>query len=294
VRTPASASERSAAWPAQILPRLREAARATRPLAMPGSGEHRSVLAAPFAAGGVRGAIAFAGSRGRPDRFTATDKDLLGLMAVWLAGELERGLPASPAAASPPPPQPAARAPRRIRARRDRDLNGAVRRAERGLRRRLGTDATLELALAGDVPPVASGRLPLATLVESAVLAVARLAPTGRIRVETNLSAAAGPGAAGSSGEVTLCASVSGDVDASALDRTFEAPAGAEMHAHAGVSLARLERLLRRDGGDVSVAIEPGQRASLTVWLPAAEAPSPAATASAPARPARHSDQPAR
>jgi hypothetical protein len=295
LRVPAETELREA-WRTELLPRLREAARATRPVVLAGGGNLPVVFASPFAAGGARGALAFAGSRGRAHRFTATDKDLLGLMAVWLAGELERRTRAEAPAPSPEPP-PAAPPKRRLPARRDRgrerDLNRAVRRAERGLRRRVGADATLEIALADELPPVASGRLPLATLVESVVLAAARLAPAGRIRVETAQLAHAGAASAVAGGDVMLSASVEGDVDQAALERIFELPDALEPPG--ALSLARLERMLRRDGADLSIAVEPGRRALLTAYLQAADQARDPAVASRRARAvAGGADQPSR
>lgn len=299
LRAPAAEPQPDAAWLANLLARLREVARATRPVVLTGGADPRLVFAAPFAAGAARGALAFAGSRGRAARFTATDKDLLGLMAVWIAGELERRARAEAPVAPAPRRKPVPLQPRRLRARPERDLNGAVRRAERGLRRQLGADATLEVVLAEDLPPVASGRLPLAMLVDSVVLAAARLAPTGRIRVETSRPAHAGPASHVRGGDVTLAASVTGDVDAAALERIHQHAHEADPDQPGALPLGRLERLLRRAGGDLSVAVEPGRRALLTAWLPAAD---PADAARAPAAPARapkigaapRSDQPSR
>ena len=296
LRAPDPEADRSRARVDELLPRLREAARAARPAVLGGGDDRRVLFAAPFAADGARGALAFAGSRGRGDRFTATDKDLLGLMAVWLAGELERRARAEGPAPAPEPAPPVAPALRRPLPRRDRDLNAAVRQAERGLRRRVGADATLEIALAEDLPPVAGGRLPLAALVESVVLAAARLAPTGRIRVETARPAYAGP--AVRSGDVTLSACVTGDVDAAALERLSEEPDAADAGPRMALSFARLERLLRRDGADLSVAVEPGRRALVTAYLPA-RAPAPqSASASAERKPSSdavpRADQPSR
>jgi hypothetical protein len=284
LRAPPAEAERSAVWLAELLPRLRDAARASRPAVLVGADDPHLVFAGPFAAGtGARGAIAFAGSRDREGRFTATDKDLIGLMAVWLAGELERRTPAGAPEAPAARPRPARLEPRR-RPRRDRDLNGAVLGVERSLRRRLGSDATLELELGEDLPPVASGRLPLATLVESVVLAAARLAPTGRIRIETSRPAHAGHASAAHAGDVTLCASVTGAVDAAALER-ISAPAhhGGD-HGPGALPLGTLERLLRRAGGDLSIAVEPGRHALLTAWLPAVDPALEAPRLPAPAR----------
>jgi hypothetical protein len=261
--------------------------------------------------GGPRGVLAFAGRRGEEGRFTATDKDLLGLMGQWLATELERRTRAK-AAARPDEARPAQdevrhapaeprsapgdvrhapaeprSAPARatlspLRPRRGRDLNAAVRRAERGLRRRVGVEATLELSLDPKLPRARPGRLSLPTLVESVVLAAARLAPTGRLHVETRHD--------GGAGDLMLQVSVKDEaIDADGFERIFTEDGVADLPQGA-LPLARLERLLRRDDGDLSVAVEPGHGAVLCAYLPAQTARSDAADA----QPARRSSQPSR
>jgi len=260
---------------AELRPRLEDASRGTRAQVVVERGaEPRVFFGTRIAIGdGGHGVLAFAGSRDPEERLTATDKDLLGLMAQWLGAELERrARPAARAVADAEhevadaehevahAPPVARIAP--LRPRRGRDLNAAVRRAEGALRRRVGTDATLELALDPQLPKVRAGRLSLATIVESAVLTAARLAPTGRIRVETRAPEE-------EAADLLLCVQASGDVDAGALQRLFDEAPDAET-PRGGLPFSRLERLLRSDGGDLSVSIEPGERAVLTAYLPAA------------------------
>jgi hypothetical protein len=210
--------------------------------------------------GEAHGALAFAGSRGREERFTATDKDVLGLMAQWLSTELERRARATAA-----PPEPA-RLPtlEALRPGSGRDLNAAVQRVEHTLRRQVGVDATLELSLHPALPLARGGRLSLSTLVESMVHAAARLAPSGRIHVETRQQSGTGPAE-----DLVLLVSVKGEmIDARAFERIFAEDDGLEL-PQAGLPMARLERLLRRDGGDLSVAVEPRRAAVLSAYLPA-------------------------
>jgi hypothetical protein len=58
-------------------------------------------------------------------------------------------------------------------------------------------------------------------------------------------------------------------VDARAFERAFAPPAD-PTGAHEVLGLADVERLLRLDGGDLSVSIEPQRRAVLTAWVPVA------------------------
>lgn len=262
LRTPTAHAPYGEDWVEELLPRLREVSQATRPqVLVDRDAEPRVFFGTGVGVdGNVHGALAFAGWRAPEERFTATDKDVLGLMGQWLATELERR-----ERGTAPPREPAPRyglAP--LLPRRSRDLNAAVQRAEHALRRQVGVDATLELSLDPKLPPARSGRLSLSTLVESVVLAAARLAPAGRIHLETRQQ-----GGAQQPGDLMLCVSVKGDtIDAGALERIFSQD-DAEEVPRGALPLARLERLLRRDGGDLSVAVEPLRAASLTAYLPA-------------------------
>ncbi len=289
LRTPASGADRCEALVAELLPRLREASRAARPqVFFEREGELRVFFGASVRVDSAEhGALAFAGSRDPVNRFTATDKDLLGLMAQWLTAELERksraaeqerALPAEPASL---PAQPAAVASIRgavdrppsmtfptLASRLGRDLNTAVRRAERQLRRRVGAGGTLEISLDPGLPLAGGGRLSLSTLVESVVQAAASLEPTGCIQIETRRleDADAGAGQAAHAGYITLRVSVTGEaVDAEALERIFDEPKDPELVD--ALPLVRVERLLQRDGGDLSVSVEPGRGAVLTAYL---------------------------
>ena len=99
--------------------------------------------------------------------------------------------------------------------------------------------------------------------------AAASLEPTGCIQIETRRleDADAGAGQAAHAGYITLRVSVTGEaVDAEALERIFEEPKDPEQLVDA-LPLVRVERLLQRDGGDLSVSVEPGRCAVLTAYL---------------------------
>ena len=282
--------------PAAALPipveQLRQAARSERPVTLvEGRGASRRVFfgTSVRVGGRIRGSLGFAGSRELDARFAATDKDLIALMAQWLATELERQ--ERPASAETPAPAPT-RAPRRAPARSGVDLNATLRRSEAKLRRHLGADATLDLELDPALPAARLGRVSPPALVESLVAGASRLAPAGRVRIRT-AALAPGPGTGGeeSAGDVTLAVEVdgAGDIDDAALAQLFDTRADAEAWARA-LPLAQLERLLRHGGGDLSVSLEPPHRAVLTAFAPAA-APRAArkteAPAAAPAQPSR-------
>ena len=277
---------------AALEPQLRQAADASRPLSLAldsGNGQTRAFLATPLRLAGVsRGALAFVGDATRTPgrRFGASDKDLLGLMAQWLSTEIER----SERAKSPPvreAPQVARRRPRRLH--RASDLNEAVRAAEPRLRREVGADATLTIDLDPALPTVRPGGVPLPRLVESLVLAAVRLAPCGRISVETCAPSLGAPARATHTRRDVLLVvrvedcSLAGD----ALDRVF-GPAqdalGSEPERRA-IPLPRLERSLRRSDGDLSASLEPGRCATLTAFLPAAVQPRRDSSTSASASP---------
>lgn len=270
--------------PPAPLERLALAARASRPLVLvdDSPSPDRVFFGAPLQlAGRTLGSLAFVGAREPRSRFSATDKDLLNLMAQWLAIELERArhpgepahgeaqpepaaAPASAAregtaAASPPTPAAPVRRVARGGAARKGDLNAAIRRSEARLRRRVGVDGRLELALGDDLPPARSGRVALPTLVESLVACAARLAPSGRIRIETTLA-----------GDVQLAIQVEGEgIDESAL-ACLSAPSPAGERGSL-LGLPQLERLLRLEGGDLSLSLEPPRRAVITAFLPPLE-----------------------
>ncbi|MGH0033186.1 MAG: GAF domain-containing protein [Myxococcota bacterium] len=263
-RAPTLAPERRDDLLAALTPHLRDASRAARPLLRLDDREApHTLLAVSIAAGGATwGSLAFVGLRNVGNRFTATDKDLLGLMAQWLATEIERRERAAAIAALAEAPVSFGDVARSVfRPRRGHDLNHVVGRLERRLRQRVGADGTLTLDL-GDVPPVQRGQLSLPRLVESLVDAAARLAPTGRMHVATE------PPEDDGAFVVLRIRVEAPEIAGDALARLFAESQDAEAVPHGTLPLPRIERLLRVDGGDLSVAVEPERGATLTAWLP--------------------------
>ncbi len=272
--------------------------------------------------GVVCGSLAFAAAAPRRERFGATEKDLLTLLTRWLGRELERR-GAAPvlreAGASAPAPVPAPRPPRQLApgwrtlrvprrepaARRPAapsqrraalagilDLNAALSRLERRLRRAAGRGIALELALTPDLPPARDPRLPLERVVLSLVRAAAQALPDGgRIQVSSagvDMGASA-PGVLPTVAPdryVTVVVRAAGvRVEADALEDAFETR-GAEQPAAADLyppSLPALYRLLQRQGGDLSIYVERGRSVSFTVFLPCVPAARTRGRAVAPA-----------
>jgi len=260
--------------------RLRLAAESPRACAIQGEAGSPTALpdflgAPAHADGETRCVIAFAGARKSEDRFTATDKDLIGLMAQWLRSELllrERPEPPRRGAAQT---LAAASVQGRL------DLNAALRRAEVRLRAQVATDATLELSLAPSLPALRPVPVALETLALSLVAAAHRLSPGGALRVETGRLAA---GAAAPEGDAFITLSVrvrDTAIEPDALARAYGDSGAAESDPRTAggcLPLAQLEALLRRSGADLSMHVEAGRGAVLTAFLPERRPP---ATASA-------------
>jgi hypothetical protein len=250
---------------AALEPRLRLAAEGSRAVALRAGANGTPAAIGAFLGASARLAdgsscvLAFAGAASSDASLTATDKDLCLLLAQWLRGELElRSLAAMPARA----PSPAAA----VRVPDPHDLNDAVRRSETRLRTLVAADATLELTLAPGLPGLRPQRVALDALVESLVVAAHGLAPSGALRIETSPLAAGVPGDPES--YATLAVRVRGAaIDADAMARAFADPLAGDAEG-AALPLAKVESLLRRAGGDLSVQVEPGRGAVLTAYLP--------------------------
>lgn len=259
--------------------------------------------------GEARGTLVFASLSPRQARFTATHKDLLVLMAQWVGAELERlelataerektvlaevaheervkaeeqlaqtrreaGERSGPVAAA------LRRARRRVagRAARTLDLNTAVSRLERRLRRQLPRNIELVVEQGPGVAETQAPRLPLEAIVTSLVCRAAEAMPEGgRITLTTanHESAGGDPAvmqAVAPARYVTLTvAESSGALDADALDRVFVPSESAPTQiseAEGGLPLAAVYRLLQRVGGDLSVEVEPGRGSRFVAFLP--------------------------
>ena len=246
---------------------------------------------------GSYGTLCFGSLASRKQPFTATDKDLLRVMAQWLAAELARRDAArapTPQAARPGGPARGGPARRRgLAAARSVDLNAVLGRVRRQLEVAAGPGIELELRAAPDLQAAQDPRLPLDAIVLSLVRnAVDAMPEGGKLTLETaNLEVAAGePGvmpAREPNRYVTLSVRDTGrSIDAGALARVFEAPETGEP-AEGRLPLASVYRLLQRCGGDLSVNVEPGRGTDFTVFLPltaaAASAPQPRSEPSPPA-----------
>jgi GAF domain-containing protein len=244
---------------------------------------------------GSYGTLCFASLAPRTAPFTATDKDLLRVMAQSLAAQLGRREPVrAPAVRSERPGGPERSSPARRRGlavARSVDLNAVLGRVRRQLELAAGPGIELELRTAPDLRAAQDPRLPLDAIVLSLVRnAVDAMPEGGKLTLETaNLEVAGGePGivpALVPNRYVTLSVRDTGKaIDADALARVFEPPtSGADIEGR--LPLATVYRLLQRCGGDLSVSAEPGRGTDFTVFLPLAEAlpPKPGAGPAAPA-----------
>jgi len=239
---------------------------ATRPLAISrdeGGGAETTTLQAYFgtairSGGEVRGVLAFASphQRRRREPITATDKDLLGLMAQWLGTELDRGE-------------------QRVRTRRpptagrgDGRRDAVRKRLERRLRRM--ADPELQVSVDPDLWRARSGDVSFETLSCALVRGARALSPGGRLGLETGKSDAGLPDAPAASRCITICVTIRDEaLDAEALTRAFaSSPDEPDSdRPDATPSLSSLQRLLQRDGGDLSLAVEPGRGATLTAYV---------------------------
>jgi len=237
------------------------------------------------------GTLVFASLDPRRERFTATHKDLVVLMAQWIGSELEREdllrtrrQSSSPAGSSSPAPRPLPVRRHGAPATPALQLNAALERLEKRMRRVAGPRVEVVLELAPDLRPARVLRLPLDAILLSLVNKAAKAMPEGgRLTLatanceitchEADVLPAVAPDR-----YVTISLSeTSGAVDADALARVFdheERPAGkpeALPDAAGQLPLSTVYRMLQRAGGDLSVEVEPGQGSTFTVFLPLAE-----------------------
>jgi hypothetical protein len=273
-----------------------------RPLALGGTRERPAANAFRFQAylgievptgDTVDGTLCFGSATPRKAVFTATDKDLLRMMAQWLGTELERRERVrvqGKRLAQPPAPDRSPPARRREGApARSVDLNDVLGRVRRQLELAAGPRIQLDLRAAPDLHAAQDHHLPLDKIVLSlARNAVEAMPEGGKLTLETaNLEVgAASPGvvpAIEPNRYVTLTVRDTGSpLDAGALARVFEQPPAATADDEARLPLATVYRLLQRCGGDLSVSVEPGRGTDFTVFLPLAEARTAPATAAAP------------
>jgi Histidine kinase-, DNA gyrase B-, and HSP90-like ATPase/GAF domain len=275
---------------------------AERPVALSGPGVRPAPNAFRFQAylgteiplaDGFYGTLCFASLAPRKAAFTATDKDLLRVMAQWLGRELERRergrAPARRLARSGGSERSGPARRREIPAPRSVDLNDVLGRVKRQLELTAGPRIELDLRAAPDLRAAQDHHLPLDAIVLSLVRnAVDAMPEGGKLTLETaNLEVGAGePGvvpAVEPNRYVTLTVRDTGSsLDAGALARAFEPPPP-DAEGSGRLALAEVYRLLQRCGGDLSVNVEPGRGTDFTVFLPLADARPAPAPASSPA-----------
>ncbi len=234
-------------------------------------------LGARVAAGGSPfGTLVFASRSPCAQRFSASHKDLLALMAQWASVELERHATAQPGEAErstglPHPLKQAGRpdpiAPRARRAaRRGRpgiDVDEALLRVERRIRDLVEPRVRLVVRAGAGPTRARDAGVPLESLLLTLVGHAVEAMPAGGT---LTLSGARLAGDAAP--YVTISVSHTGRVpDAEALARAFD-PGRA--NARDGLALAHFVRALRRGGGDLSAEVDPGRGSSFTVYLPVA------------------------
>jgi hypothetical protein len=243
------------------------------------------------------GTLVFASLEPRKERFTATHKDLLALMAQWLGAELERKAllkarnPTGSRSGSPPRSVP----PRRHEPARTPGLrlNALLERLEKRILRSVGAGVEIALEPAPDLQPARDLHIPLDAIVLSLVRKAAEAMPEGgRLTLATANQELAGGDpqvlpAVAPDRYVTLSVSETGGaLDADALTRVFDGDEptaeGASRKPDGRLPLSTLYRMLQRAGGDLSVEVEPGRGSTFTIFLPLAEEKASSAQAPAP------------
>ncbi len=261
-------------------------------------------LGAAVRVGGLPyGTLSFASSKRRNDRFTATDKDLVRLMALWLGTEIERrdGIhtyteqpqadrrPAESLAAesiahrisqlprsSTRQPPPAPKNPIEL------DANKILERLQGQLRTILGDEMTLDLKLDPSLGLAVVSRTSVEAIVRTLVMnAKDAMADGGQLVIETaNLELTASePGvipAVAPDQYVTIAVRDTGaEPNAHTLSRlydpTLNSDESGEIHdPQARLSISSIYRILQNCGGDLSVDVERGLGSTFTVYLPRA------------------------
>ncbi len=272
----------------------------------------QAYLATAIRVGGeLYGTLGFGGINSRPERFSATEKDLVGLMGQWVATEIERSTRATAEVAAKAEALEAAAATQAVEAatasarrrpppaRRGTDVNASLRRLESKLRRLAGDRVDLTLSLADDLETAHAPGVPLDKVIHSLVAnGMEAMTEGGSLVLSTaNLEIASR-----SAGEmsvtapdryVTLSVRDTGNgIDADTLARVFEPAENGTIGNGEVVErlhVSTVYRILQRSGGDLSVAVEPGRGTTFTVFLrrfdPAAPGTSPDRRPSAATKP---------
>jgi GAF domain-containing protein len=228
----------------------------------------------------VFGSLAFASLEARRERFQASHKDLVALMAQWIGTELERADLAGAQRRVPPRSGPAGSSGHGVRSRRPAAaggvvLNEVVERLEKRIRRAAGPTVEVVFELEPGLEAAGELRIPLEAIVLALVRKAAESVDEGGVVVVStaNHEFSREPGvmpALEPDRYVTLSVrETSGRVDADVLSRDFDVPT----HPEARISLPSVYRMLQRVGGDLSVEVEPGRGSTFTLFLPREKRP---------------------
>ncbi len=253
------------------------------------------------------GTLSFASFEPRKDRFNGTEKDLIRLMAQWIASEIGKRAgretsvdsrvedPSLAAAARSPSAarqqgvdepmaaginEAASRAGERSDPRhleRVIEPNRILQRIGNELRALAGDSVNFAMKLDSDLGFAAAQNVPLKAIVRTLVMNARDAMPEGgELVVETaNLEIGAGePGqmrAVAPDRYVTLSFKDSGrEPNAEALSRLFDPPPveAERPSSDRRLALSTVYRALQACGGDLSVKVEPGRGSTFTVYLP--------------------------
>ncbi len=180
---------------------------------------------------------------------------------------------------------------RQVLAPRTLSLNDVVTDMERMLRRMIGEDIELVLALQPALSPVHADPGQLQQVILNLVVNARDAMPRGgrlTLRTEEACPDAAGSGSAQRGGSVVLSVQDTGcGMDAETLSHIFEPFFTTKgPGSGTGLGLATVYGVIQQSGGHVEVASEPGQGTTFRVYLPrATEAEAPGAAALPPAAP---------
>jgi two-component sensor histidine kinase len=242
----------------------------------------------------VYGTLSFAGFQPREDRFSATDKDLIRLMAQWLGAEIEKTAGAkkhaiqNEAPVTRPAPKTKVKPSRKpaiasslLKVDRTIHANRILKRIEAELRSLAGEQLELELKLASDLGLAIAPRVALGAIVKALVINARDAMPEGgKVVIETaNLELVSGKPdvipAVVPARYVTLSVRDSGSApDAEQLAQIYQSVShGADLKPDAAhrLSLSAIYRILQASGGDLSVVVEPDRGSTFTLYLPLAK-----------------------
>jgi two-component system, cell cycle sensor histidine kinase and response regulator CckA len=156
------------------------------------------------------------------------------------------------------------------------DLNGAVANMEKMLRRLIGEDVALEVALAPSEPHVRADPGQIEQLVVNLVVNARDAMPDGgTLRIETGLCSGAEAGLAAESAATLTVSDTGVGMDEKTRSRIFEPFfTTKEPGKGTGLGLATVYGIVTQAGGQVKVASEPGKGSRFTIALAEVAPPS--------------------